>query len=532
MTRYRPAFTLLAAFIFFITNDSWAQKGRTYNFVTDFGARPDDKTDCYPAFVKAAAALSGTTGSTLIIPKGKYYVASYKIHGGSNKNKVEDVSFKNCNGLVIEGNNSIIRINGNFSRTPDYSIPGVSYKYAYSNTVCPIILSGCRNTLLRNITLYGEVDKMKSVGGIVEGVDYGICIYDGDKDTSLNVTIQNVITHHFAADGFLIRSNGRKLNIIDCKAYNNARQGLSIVKGKDILVYNSDFDSTGHTGGKYGFHWPAAGIDVENEFNEGDIDNVVIRKCQLRGNVGFQVESTLPSLNVLVDSCFIMDDEKGYGRGLNGVGLFSKNSTISNSIVFGTIQVDLADQGYLGPKMQYIKNNIIYSGHRGIICSDFNRPVNIDNNILVMLPKPEQTYFPYIITTNGTFNNNIVVMNPDRLGTGTPEVTSLVQNVKEGMNNFWLMNKNNFSEERRKGYHYYYAAFTNTKRLSKQFFPVNTFTQAMEIPEKRFVTDAQQEAIVNTALFSAFKQSSFNKLYLVQADAVRKYAAGIVAAAK
>lgn len=531
MIKYKPAFTFLFLFIFYSGKQLWPQKSRTYNLVTDFGARPDDRTDCYPAFVKAAATISKAGGGTLIIPKGRYYIAPYKIHGGNDKNNIEDIIFKNCNNLLINGNNSIIRINGNFSRKPGYSVTGLSHKYSYSNTVCPFVFSGCKNTTLKNITLYGEVDKMKNEGNVVEGSSYGVSIYDSEGDTSYNVSLLNVISHHFAADGFLIRSNGKKLNVTNCRSYNNARQGLSIVKGKEIMVYNSDFDSTGRTG-NYGFHWPGAGIDIENEFRAGDIDNVTIRKCQLRGNRGFQIVTTLPSYNVLIDSCFIMDNDNGYGGGLNGVGMYSLNSTLSNSIIFGSIQVDIADQGYRGEKWQHLKNNIIYSGNRAIICSDFNRPVNIDGNILVMLPKPHDTYFPYIQSTNCKFNNNIVVIHPDRISEGPPKVTSLVQYVQEGVNNFWLLNKNNFTEERRKGYHYYYAAFTDTKKMKYQFFPVNEFTKGMNIPEIRFVTDAQQEKIIHTGLFSAFKQGSYNKLYMVQADAVRKYAAGIVATTK
>ena len=86
-----------------------AQKTKTYNLVTDFGAKPDDKTDCYPAFVKAAAALSKAGGGSLIIPKGKYYIGSYKIAGGPQKNTITDIIFKNCTGLTIEGNNSVDR---------------------------------------------------------------------------------------------------------------------------------------------------------------------------------------------------------------------------------------------------------------------------------------------------------------------------------------------------------------------------------------------------------------------------------------
>lgn len=458
-----------------------AQK-KVYNFVKHFGARADDKTDCYPALVKAAATLSKEGGGTLVIPKGKYYIASTKVLDGPQKNNVQDVVFKNCNTLTIAGNNSTFRINGKFTRKPDYGIASLPYRYAYENTVCPFVFTNCKKTILKDVTLYGEVDKMKNSGS-VEGVCYGVSIYDGDNDTSSNVQLQNVTARHFAADGFLIRSNGKNITMTNCVAYCNARQGLSITKGKDILIYNCRFDSTGKTGA-YGWHAPGAGIDVENEFKAGDVDNVVIRKCHLRNNKGFQIVTTIPSYNVTVDSCFIKDTEEGYASGLNGVGMYGLNSVLKNSIIVGSIQVDLADQIYTGDKIQQIKNNVIYSGNRGIICSDFHRPVTIEGNILVVLPKPEATYFPYIQSNNCSFNKNIVILHPDRITETTTQVISLVQLVKESSNNFWLLNKSSSLKEKARPY--YAIALTNVKNIKHQFFPLNSATEAMLVPKNLY----------------------------------------------
>jgi len=507
----------------------FSQSLKTYNLVTDFGAKGDDKTDNYAAFIKAAATLSKAGGGTLIIPKGKYYIAAFKIYGGNDKNNITDIIFKNCNNLLIEGNGSTVRVNGKFTRKPDYRLAGVPYQYSYYSTVCPFVFSGCKNTVLKNITLYGEVDKMKKEGSVVEGQSYGVSIYDNDNESSSNITLQNLVVHHFAVDGFLIRSNGRKLSILNCRSYSNARQGLSITKGKDILIYGSDFDSTGFTG-KYGLHWPAAGIDIENEFKPGDVDGVVIRKCRLRSNYGFQVVTTLPSHNVLIDSCFIMDKDKGYGGGENGVGMYSLNSTINNCIIFGSIQVDLADQQYQGEKVQQVKNNIIYSGGRGIICSDFNRPVNISSNIFVMLPKPQDTYFPYIQSLNCTFNNNIIVVNPARIGAGSPQVTALVQQVKESRDNFWLLNRDASAKARPASY--YYPAFSGASRLQKQFFPANQSTRDLVSGEKRLITEAQNDRMLGTPLLTAYAQNIFNSTYLQQGNELLKYAAGIAAATR
>jgi hypothetical protein len=468
----------------------------------------------------------------LNIPAGKYYIAQYKIGGGDKKNDVTDIIFKNCDGLIINGNNCSIRVNGKFTRTKGYQLPGLAYNYSYNNTVCPFRFSNCKNVQMRDMNLYGEVDKMKKEA-VVEGQNYGVHIEDeADKDSCSNFVLQNIKAHHFAADGFVISANGRKIKIINCASYKNARQGLSIVKGHDIFCYQSVFDSTGNTGA-YGWHAPGAGVDVENEFGKDKLTNLQFVSCTMRGNNGFQFLSTLASDSIVVDSCFFSDKLAGYGSGLNGIGMYSIHSVMKNCIIFGTIQVDIADfAAYKGPDILQFKNNLIYSGNRAFVCSDFNRPVDIDNNFLIMLPKPDMgTYFPYIQSANCSFTNNLVVFHPDRLEKNPNLVMALVQYTKQVANTFWLLNSNKSSNEK-KYKHFFVPAFTDSKVMKNIFFPPSDIMDRYEFNGKKSITQLQANKIVSYPLFSVFKQTVFNRKYLVQADEVRKYVNTIINSAK
>jgi len=510
---------------------AYSQKAKVYDLVKDFKAVPDNKTDNYLAFVKAAETISAAGGGQLNIPKGNYYIAAYKT---SEKNKsyvAEDIVFKNCNGLTIVGNNAVIRVNGNFTRKADYHIPGVPYSYSHNNTVCPVKLMNCKNVLLKDFTLYGEVDKMRKEP-VVEGESYGVFIADDEPgQVSSKIVLQNITTHHFAADGLLIKSNGEDILINKCNSYKNARQGLSIVKGRNIRVLNSSFDSTGVTGA-YGWHAPGAGIDVENEFGPGKLTNVMIRNCNMRGNNGFQIVTTLPSEKVTIDSCFISDPAAGYSDGLHGVGMYSLNSTISNSIIFATIQIDIADQGYKGPVIQEINKNIIYSGTRALVSSDFSRPVNITDNILIMLPKPKMDdYFPYIQNPNCIFNRNMVVVHADRLKKEPNTVVALAQFAKEVTEDFWLVNGYDIPADKRKTVSYMIAT-DQTKALREHFFSPSNLVSQYNFNNTHFLTDAQLNAILSKEMFTAYKQTAFNLKYLAQANDVRKYCADLVKEAK
>ena len=536
MIKIKSGITLVPFFLLLILcckpQRVFSQKTKLYDLVKDFKAVPDDKTDNYLAFVKAAETISNAGGGQLNIPKGRYYIAAYKTADANKLYKASDIIFRNCTNLTVIGNNSVIRVNGNFTRKTDYQIPGYTHYYAYNNTVCPFKIMNCKNVLLKDITLYGEVDKMKKLPGVAEGESYGVFISD-DEPTQISnkIVLQNITAHHFAADGFLIKSNGEDILLNKCNSYKNARQGLSIVKGRNIKVFNSSFDSTGKTGA-YGWHAPGAGIDVENEFGAGMLNNVLIRNCNLRGNNGFQIVTTLSSNKVIVDSCFISDLTAGYSDALNGVGMYSLNSTLSNSILFAGIQVDIADQIYKGPSVQEINKNIIYSGNRGIVSADFGRPVNVTDNIFVMLPKPQlDTYFPYIQNYNCVFNRDIVVVQAARIKHEPNQVTALVQSAKEAIEDFWLVNGYDVPLEKQRA-NYFLPATNGTKIVRDHFFGYSDVVSRYNFSKTHFITNTQVRAILDTELFTAYRQTSFNRKYLLQAGAVQNYTRSIVAAAK
>ncbi|MEO7308459.1 MAG: hypothetical protein ABIR78_00365 [Ferruginibacter sp.] len=534
MISSKPVFYLLPLFLCTILickhQPVFSQKTKVYDLIKDFKAVPDDKTDNYLAFAKAAETISKAGGGQLNIPAGRYYIAAYKTAEKNKRYTAADIIFKNCINLTVIGNNAVIRLNGKFTRNRDYQAPGLPYYYAYNNTVCPFKLMNCKNVLLKDLTLYGEVDKMRKQNEVVEGESYGISISDeSPTEISNNIVLQNITTHHFAADGILIRCSGENILINKCNSYKNARQGLSIVKGKNIRVLNSSFDSTGVTG-SYGWHAPGAGIDVENEFGAGKLTNVLVRNCNLRGNNGFQIVTTLQSEKVIIDSCFISDG--GYSEILTGVGMYSLNSTISNSIIFGNIQVDIADQQYTGPIVQEINKNIIYSGTRAIVSSDFSRPVNITDNILIMLPKPKMNdYFPYIQNLNCRFNRNIVVVHADRIKAEPNLVTALVQNAIEASEDFWLVNGYNIPVEKQTEV-YFLPAATGTKIIKHHFFALSNVVSKYDYNKTNFLTNRQVRTILDNPIFTAYRQTSFNRKYLLQANEVRNYEASLVANAK
>ncbi len=495
---------------------------QTFDLVRDFGAKPDNRTDCYAAFKKAAIAISNARGGTLNIPKGKYYIGKMKILGGKNKNNITDIGFSECRGLTVNGNGSTIRVNGNFLRTADYSLPGVPNKYSYMETVIPFFLVGCSNVLLQDLILDGGVREMRKET-INEGNCTGIFIDDsGNKEFSGNdIIIKNVTANYFATDGIMFRCRGKNITMSNCKAKFNGRQGLSIVAGRNILIDHCEFDSTGFTG-RYGGHAPGAGIDVECEAPNLPIKGVFIKNCYMRGNSGFQIVTTVASQDVHMDSCFIADPTYGYSDGLRGIGMYSINSSLTNSVIFGTLQADIANQGYTGNVAQQFTGNILYSGWRAVVSSDYSRPYNISDNIFIMLPNASvNEYFPYIQNSNCTFNRNIIMMHDSKISRRQNEITGLVQQVREAKNNYWLQSPPP-TGKRNAGKYFYTISFDGSRSVI-QNIPRTTARQGT--PEGTLISATVINGLNRYPLFTAYNQRSFNKDLLLQATAVKKYLA-------
>ena len=519
-------FIFLLPSLFFVSCKTTAQTKSSYNLVTDFGAVGDNRTNNYTAFKKAAQTLSGTKNKKLVIPKGTYYIADYKIVQGAGKNDITDILFTNADGLSIEGSNSTIRVNGKFKRKADYQQKGVPYWYASNNTVTPFAFTNCKNITIRNVSLNGGVLEMERNPVVVEGWCYGIMINDeSPAQVSGNFIIENVRASLFATDGIYIRGNGKNFRINNVTCSRNGRQGLSVVKGRDVLVTNALFDSTGLTG-KYGSHAPAAGIDIENEGVFLDIDHVTIRNCVLKHNKGFQLVSTAASNRVTIDSCYVEDLQKGYADGFNGLGIYSANSGISNSIIYGMFQLETAGQPYSGTAPIYVKDNIIFSGRNGLLSADYNTPLDITGNVLVMLPGPvKDQYFPYIQNNNANFSSNIVITNEDKFASHPNRVTGLLQYVSKTENNWWLLGqtaagKIRHSSSLQSGY--YAIAYDGAKKRGKDYFPDNSKKYVSKTSQNDFLADDVISSIFQRSIFTQFSQRTFNKQFLADAAEIRK----------
>jgi hypothetical protein len=262
--------------------------------VKDFGAKGDGLSDDYEAMQAAAVAICRSPGATLVYPPGVYRINRYRINGGPNANKVQDIRYMGCTGITITGSGARIDVRGDFRRSADYS--DGPYVRSYANSVIPFEFINSFGFHLVGFEVNGNVDQMSRDARVVEGTGTGI-LTTNCKDYS----IENLFVHHFATDGITLGGNSevadQRIRLDHVTSTHNARQGLSIIQVRQATIINSVFNDTGRTG-SYGNHAPAAGVDVEpmRRPPEEDIYTglIIFDNCRFEENIGSQFVSGWP----------------------------------------------------------------------------------------------------------------------------------------------------------------------------------------------------------------------------------------------
>jgi len=182
--------------------------------------------------------------------------------------------------LVLRGYGAILRMH-----KPDYQ----AEPYKKGEWRMGIAIRGCKNVLIEGL-------RVESTGGDGFYVDGG-----ADRGWSEDITIRN------------------------CTAYDNHRQGLSVISAMNLAVENCVFASTRGTP-------PEAGIDLEPDTEENRLVNCLIRNTVFQNNNGHQVLIHLKPLSrksmpvsIRFENCLAqMNDGRGTtieptpGKGLSG----------------------------------------------------------------------------------------------------------------------------------------------------------------------------------------------------------------------
>jgi hypothetical protein len=389
--------------------------------VKKLGATGDGKHDDYPAILKAAQQASGTNGTTILFPKGIYFLNTYHQPG----NSISDIFFNNCTNLTITGSNAVIKVNGAFIRKADKA--NGSTKYSSTQAIIPFYLIGCKNVSIKNIEVDGGARNMQKEAGVAESGGHLLLFRDCE-----GVTIENVFVHHAQSDGVYIsgtRSSGFRVK--NLRSANNARQGMSIIQLLGGNFDNCKFVNTGITEGKYGSHAPRAGVDIEPGKSGGiSVRDISFVNCTFENNVGSQFVCSTPrnTNNVLLDKCRLVAST---GKSAYQVLLAASNVVLQNCYIdcgSGSVYpIANADPG----SSVTIKNCTIKSSGTGIVSASKlgKDQLTLDNNTIEYTGRePIKKYFLYLQTEGATITNNKIIIPKQYQRKGA--ATSLIQKGK------------------------------------------------------------------------------------------------------
>ena len=174
-------------------------------------------------------------------PKGKYLVNGDREHTQEG-------------GIILQSN-----------LTLDLNESIVIQKDSKSPYYCIIDINNVENVRVINGTISGDREN-HDYNTIESSHQWGMGI---EIKNATNIEIKNLEIVNATGDAIYITGNSQNVDISNCKLSECRRQGISIISGKNINIYQNEiYKISGNT--------PQSGIDLESNFDNESIENVKI----------------------------------------------------------------------------------------------------------------------------------------------------------------------------------------------------------------------------------------------------------------
>jgi len=274
--------------------------------VKSFGAKGDGVTDDTEAIQKAVNAVPGT-GGKVFIPAGTYMVEA--LQSVRLKSRVTLLMAK---GAVLK------------------AIPNGAEHYA--------------------VLTIENVSDVTVVGGVIQGERRRHIGNKGQWGTGIqisgakDITIQGTAAIDCWGDGFYIGTETftgtlkgetmkvpENVRLIDVRADNNRRQGISLIAGRNIEIIRPLLTNT------KGIE-PSAGLDIEPNDKTDLVENITVTDAITKGNAGAGILINLSELfgtNTPANIKVLSHSDEGSER-----GMFIIDSSTSDNITPGTVLVE------------------------------------------------------------------------------------------------------------------------------------------------------------------------------------------------
>jgi hypothetical protein len=265
-----------------------------------FGAAGDGVTNDTAAFAKMAEFIGHHGGAQIVLRPTTYIVGKQSNSGAFNAYTYAFapqpiLTLDGCTGpIIIQGNGAKLRCAdglrfGTFDpvtgQPTSHQLPYTQWGEQAAPYEAMIKIQNCTGDVyIENLELDGNVSALK-IGGPYGDTGWQL---PGDGIELLNNVgneqIVHVYSHHHPRDGLLIigaAERSTSSTIKDITSEYNARQGCSLVGGKNYSFQNCRFNHTGRAGLMSA---PASGVDLEAE--DSPIRAISFSGCEFSNNAG------------------------------------------------------------------------------------------------------------------------------------------------------------------------------------------------------------------------------------------------------
>ena len=204
----------------------------------------------------------------------------------SNINNIKYVKIQNGNYLI----NGTIRIYSNTEIDLNASELVLQANNRTGYTILGI--SNAENITIKNGKVIGDRENHDYTGDSTHEWGMGINI-----SGSTNINIENLEISDMTGDGIYITNgitNSTSIRIQNCILQGNRRQGISIISGEEIEIYNNEIYKIDGTN-------PQSGIDLEANYESQKIDKVNIynnKFYNFRKNIAIILHNQIYNVNI------------------------------------------------------------------------------------------------------------------------------------------------------------------------------------------------------------------------------------------
>ena len=323
-----------------------------------FGAKANNSTDCWAAFLAVARSITASGGGTVKLSKGTYKVNQYKIQTAYQFDDDpaiinNDCFYRDCDGVHVIGYGAKIDLKGDVYLTPDYA------GYKPDNRMAQVFtFQNCNRVRIEGLEIDGNADQLTRDPAATGETSGPLIGFQACRDS----VITHCKLHHGWVEGVMVykyegpnpatpldpKLTCRNVTIEHCEIYANGRNNVGGIEFRGLTIRNCRIYEGGRTGDPADVSWysPGSNIDIEPDLIAPAIEETsgmtLIENCSLKNSRQTNITTAIRNTHLILRNC----DIDNPGGNQQPVVVSTQYGVIEDcKLDMGTGRIDLAITG-------------------------------------------------------------------------------------------------------------------------------------------------------------------------------------------